>query len=189
MTKKRCDWVTDDPIYIQYHDEEWGNPDRLNDEQYLFEMLVLEGAQAGLSWITILKRREAYRQAFYGFDIEKCSKLTDDDVAQLKTNEKIIRNELKIRSVIKNAKAFLKIQREYGSFLKFIQSIVGQSPIVHEFTTTDDIPASDEISTSLSKALKKRGFSFVGPVICYSYLQAIGMYQDHIEDCFLNKWR
>jgi|SRR5690625_3388037 len=181
----RCHWVTDDPIYITYHDEEWGNLEYFRDDHYLFEMLTLEGAQAGLSWITILKRREHYREAFHQFDPTKVALFDEEKINELMQNKGIIRNRRKIVSTIENAKAFLKVQEEYGSFHAFLWQFFGKRIKVNSPQTEDDVPASTEESTRLSKALKNRGFSFVGPVICYSFMQAIGLVNDHTKNCFL----
>ena len=186
MGKQRCGWVTNDPIYIDYHDQEWGRLDHFEDDRYLFEMLILEGAQAGLSWLTILKRRKAYREAFCRFAPEKVAAFTETDIQSLKENEGIIRNEQKIRSAVNNAKALLTVQKEFGSFHAYLWDFVGKKPIINDWETAEDIPASSLLSTALAKDLKRRGFSFVGPVICYSYLQAIGLIQDHTRNCFLS---
>ena len=183
MDKQRCAWVTEDPLYIQYHDEEWGKP--VYDDQHLFEMLSLEGAQAGLSWITILKRRENYREAFDDFDPKKVSTYCEEKVEQLLNNEGIIRNKLKIQSVITNAKAFLKIQDEFGSFSNYLWQFVDGKPIINNWSSQEEIPTFTTESESLSKDLKMRGFKFVGPVICYAYMQAVGMVHDHTKNCFL----
>ncbi|MFD2044270.1 DNA-3-methyladenine glycosylase I [Ornithinibacillus salinisoli] len=182
--KKRCDWVpVDNPLYIAYHDQEWGRP--THDDRELFEMLSLEGAQAGLSWITILKRRENYRTAFEQFIPEIVSNFDEEKVNELLQNEGIIRNRLKIRSVIKNARAFLNVQKEFGSFDQYIWKFVGGKPIVNNWETIDKVPAATKESEEMSKDLKKRGFSFVGPTICYAFMQASGMVNDHTSDCFL----
>lgn len=183
MEKKRCAWVTDDPLYIKYHDEEWGRP--VHDDCKLFEMLTLEGAQAGLSWITVLKRRENYRKAFDGFDPEIISQYDPRKIDKLLNNEGIIRNRRKIASVVTNAKAFLNVQKEYGSFDAYIWQFVKGKPIVNHFESYEDVPTYTEESEQMSKDLKKRGFSFVGPTICYAFMQAIGMVNDHTKDCFL----
>ena len=180
--KKRCQWAKDEPN-ITYHDEEWGRPQ--HDDQRLFEFLILEGAQAGLSWITVLKRRAGYRNAFSDFDVEKVSKFTEKRVEKLLLDESIIRNKLKIRSVINNAKNFLKIQKEFGSFDAYLWEFVNHEPIKNKFKTQSDLPASTEISEKLSKDLKMRGFTFVGPTICYALMQATGMVCDHTSECFL----
>lgn len=181
----RCGWVTDDPIYIKYHDEEWGNIRRFHDDHYLFEMLTLEGAQAGLSWITILKRREAYREAFCHFDAEKVAIYTEKQVEALMNNEGIIRNKRKIISTIHNAQAFIDVQKEFGSFHQFLWDFFHQRQIVNHWKTDEEVPAFTTESVRLSKALKKRGFSFVGPVICYSFMQAVGIVDDHTTECYL----
>ena len=182
MKRQRCRWVTDDPLYIAYHDHEWGRP--VYDDRKLFEMLTLEGAQAGLSWLTILKRREHYRQAFDRFDPEKICKYGPDQLNKLFTNEGIIRNRLKIRSVVTNAKAFLHIQAEYGTFCKYIWQFVGGKPLLNHWNTAEDVPSSTEQSERMSKDLKKHGFKFVGPTICYAFMQATGMVNDHVLNCF-----
>ena len=183
MEKKRCAWVTDEQIYIDYHDHEWGRP--TYDDRELFEMLCLEGAQAGLSWITILKRRENYREAFDGFDIETVSQYDENKLQELRENKGIIRNKLKINSVVKNAQAVQRIQKEYGSFQMFIWSYVGGKPVKMHRQSQEDIPAFTKESEQMSKDLKKLGCSFVGPTICYAFMQATGMVNDHTEDCFL----
>jgi len=182
IMKNRCEWAKDEPN-ITYHDKEWGVPQ--HDDTKLFEFLILEGAQAGLSWSTILKRREGYRKAFSNFDILKVSKYNKTQVEKLLKNESIIRNKLKINSTINNAKQFLKIQKEYGSFDNYLWSFVNHKPIKNKYKKLSDIPASNEISEKLSKDLKKNGFSFVGPTICYALMQAVGMVNDHTTHCFL----
>jgi len=177
----RCGWAKDD-LNIAYHDKEWGNPQ--HDDQKLFEFILLEGAQAGLSWSTILKRREGYRKAFCNFDPLKVSKFTSKHVEKLLGNPEIIRNRLKIDSAINNAKQFLKIQKEFGSFDKYVWIFVNHKPIIHNFKKLSDLPVSTPISEKLSKDLKNRGFNFVGPTICYAFMQAIGMVNDHTSDCF-----
>lgn len=181
--KPRCDWVTTDQIYIDYHDQEWGKP--TYDDDKLFEMLCLEGAQAGLSWITVLKRRENYREAFDYFNPEKISQYDENTVQELLYNKGIIRNERKIRSVITNAQAFLAIRQEHGSFAVYIWQFVGGKPIQNDWEKHADVPASTQESTQMSKDLKKRGFKFVGPTICYAFMQATGMVNDHTKQCFL----
>ncbi len=181
--KKRCNWCSEEQIYRDYHDHEWGVP--LHDERLLFEFLILEGAQAGLSWITILKKREAYRLAFDNFDYKKVAKYNDCDIERLMQNPGIIRNRLKIKAAITNAQAFIKIQEEFGSFEQFIWSYVNHKPILNNWSSVDEIPASTELSEKISKDLKKRGFKFVGPTICYAFMQATGMVNDHTKDCFL----
>lgn len=183
MMVKRCAWVTDAPLYIAYHDEEWGRP--VHDDRKFFEMLTLEGAQAGLSWLTILKRRENYRKAFDDFDPRKICEYDETKVSELLNDEGIIRNKLKIRSVITNAIAFLDIQREYGDFNTYIWQFVGGRPIENHWSTEAEVPAWTKESEAMSKDLKKRGFKFVGPTICYAFMQATGLVNDHTRDCFL----
>jgi DNA-3-methyladenine glycosylase I len=182
--KKRCQWAKDEPN-ITYHDTEWGIPQ--HNDQKLFEFLILEGAQAGLSWTTILKRRDGYWKAFSNFDAKKVSKFTQKHVEKLLHDESIIRNNLKICSAINNARMFLKIQKEFGSFDKYLWAFVDGKPVKNKFKKLSDIPTSTEISEKLSQDLKKRGFNFVGPTICYAFMQAIGMVNDHTSDCFLYK--
>ncbi|MGI0055903.1 MAG: DNA-3-methyladenine glycosylase I [Nitrosarchaeum sp.] len=179
--KIRCTWVKDD-LSITYHDNEWGIPQ--HDDRQLFEFLVLEGAQAGLSWSTILKRREGYRKAFSNFDPLKVSKYTSKHIEKLLDNKEIIRNKLKINSAINNATHFLKIQKEFGSFDKYVWNFVNHKPIINNFKKLSDLPVSTPISEKLSKDLKMRGFAFVGPTICYAFMQAIGMVNDHTYGCF-----
>ena len=180
---KRCQWAAEEPN-ITYHDKEWGRPQ--HDDQKLFEFLILEGAQAGLSWVTILKRRDGYKKAFSNFDAIKISKYSQRHVSKLLEDESIIRNKLKINSAINNAKQFLQVQEEFGSFDKYLWSFVNGKPIKNKFKKLSDLPASTEISEKLSKDLKKRGFTFVGPTICYALMQAIGMVNDHTSECFLH---
>lgn len=180
----RCSWVTEDPLYIKYHDEEWGRP--VHNEQHLFEMISLEGAQAGLSWITILKRRESYREVFDQFDPYVIKSYDEAKVQKLLENPGIIRNKLKVRSVISNAKAFIKIQNEFGSFQAYLWQFVNNEPILNDWGSTENIPVSTKESELLSKDLKKRGFKFVGPVICYAFMQAVGMVNDHELKCYLH---
>lgn len=187
MVQSRCAWVTEDPLSIQYHDNEWGRLEQFENDHYLFEMLVLEGAQAGLSWMTILKRREAYRAAFEQFDPQKVAAFDEANVENLLQNEGIIRNKQKIRSTVNNARAFLNVQDDFGSFHAFLWQFAGEKQIINEWKTHAEIPTSNSLSTALAKDLKRRGFSFVGPVICYAYLQAIGIIQDHTAECFLYK--
>lgn len=182
--KKRCKWATDEPN-ITYHDNEWGKPE--HNDQKLFEFLILEGAQAGLSWTTILNRREGYRKAFSNFDPQLVSCFTKKKANSLLNDTSIIRNHLKIHSAINNAKQFLKIQSEFGSFDNFIWGFVDHIPIKNKFKYPSEIPSSTIISEKLSKDLKNRGFSFVGPTICYALMQAIGMVNDHTTNCFLYK--
>ncbi|MGY5143834.1 MAG: DNA-3-methyladenine glycosylase I [Candidatus Nitrosopumilus sp. bin_32a] len=180
--KKRCEWAKDEPN-TTYHDDEWGTPQ--HDDQKLFEFLILEGAQAGLSWTTILNRREGYRKAFSNFDAKKVSKYTQKRVEKLLIDESIIRNRLKVNSAINNAKLFLRIQNEFGSFDKYLWAFVNHKPIKNKFTRHSELPSTSEISEKLSKDLKKRGFNFVGPTICYALMQAIGMVNDHTSECYL----
>lgn len=182
-TKKRCSWVgTGKPHYEHYHDTEWGNP--VHDDNKHFEMLILEGAQAGLSWETILKRRENYRKAFKNFDPKKVAKMKDDELENLLNNSAIIRNRLKIFSVRKNAIVFLAIQKEFGSFDHYIWQFVGGKPKLNRPKTIKDIPVNTKESDALSKDLKKRGMNFVGSTIMYAHMQAVGMVNDHTVDCF-----
>jgi len=180
--KKRCPWLNKEPLYIEYHDNEWGVP--VYDDRLLFEMLCLEGAQAGLSWWKILKKRENYRIAFDNFEAEKIIQYTDEKISSLLDNKGIVRNKLKIHSVITNAKAFLRIQKEYGSFSNYIWGFVDNKPIINNWKSLEEVPVKNELSDKMSKQLKKDGFKFVGSTICYSYMQAVGMVNDHILDCF-----
>ncbi len=181
---KRCSWATND-LNIGYHDTEWGVP--LHDDRGLFEFLILEGAQAGLSWDTILRKRDNYRAAFDNFDVAKVAKYTDAKCAKLLLNEGIIRNRLKIASAVSNAKAFLRVQKEFGSFDKYIWSFVDAKPLVGKRKVIGEVPAKTEISDTLSKDLKKRGFNFVGSTIMYAFMQATGMVNDHLTTCFRYK--
>ena len=178
---KRCDWVSTDELYINYHDEEWGKP--VYDDETIFEFLVLESFQAGLSWITILKKREHFREAFDQFDYKKIAQYTDDKVEELMQNAGIVRNRLKILATINNAKRFQEIQNEFGSFSTYIWSFVGGKPIVNSYQSIQEVPATTEISDALSKDLKKRGFKFLGSTVVYAHMQATGMVNDHIVDC------
>lgn len=180
--KTRCAWCLSYGDFISYHDEEWGVP--VHDDRHLFEMLILEGAQAGLNWLTVLKKREGYRKAFDNFDAEKIVRYDEQKLAELVQNPAIIRHKLKINSVVKNARGFLKIQEEFGSFDQFIWQFVDGQPIINNFTNRDSVPAKTAISDAMSKALKKRGFSFVGSTICYAYMQGVGMVNDHTKDCY-----
>ncbi|OBQ46053.1 DNA-3-methyladenine glycosylase I [Halodesulfovibrio spirochaetisodalis] len=179
---KRCNWVESDAVNIPYHDEEWGV--LVHDDRHLFEMLILEGAQAGLSWTTILKKREAYRDAFDNFDAEKIATYSDGKVQQLLQNAGIVRNKLKINAAIVNATCFLEVQKEYGSFDAYIWSFVGGKPIMNAWQTMDELPATSPESIEMSNSLRKKGFKFVGPTICYAYMQAVGMVNDHLVSCF-----
>lgn len=178
----RCAWCGDDPLYQAYHDTEWGVP--LHDDRALFELLTLEGAQAGLSWITVLRKRETYRQAFAGFDPEKVARFTEADQAALMLNPGIVRNRLKIASTIDNARAFLAIQAEFGSFDAWLWRFVDGQPIQNQLRSLAEAQASTALSDELSKALKRRGFRFVGTTICYAFMQAAGLVNDHVTDCF-----
>ena len=178
----RCDWCRGDPLYIDYHDREWGVP--LHDDRGLFEMLVLEGAQAGLSWLTILKKRNAYREAFDGFDIESVASYTESDVKRLLANQGIIRNRRKIESAIANGRAVVRIIERYGSLDDFLWRYVDHVPVQNAWKTVDQVPTESEISRRMSRDMKKAGFSFFGPVICYAFMQSVGMVNDHIVDCF-----
>lgn len=178
----RCKWVGDDPIYIKYHDEEWGV--QVRDDKKQFEFLVLEGAQAGLNWLTILKRRDGYRRVFKDFDVQKVARFSEEDIQKALQDEGIIRNKLKVRSAVKNAQVFISIQKEFGSFSKYIWGFVGNTSIVNKPKTLNDVPATSDISDRLSKDLKKRGMSFVGSTIIYAHMQAVGLVNDHTSDCF-----
>jgi DNA-3-methyladenine glycosylase I len=178
----RCEWAGNDPLMQKYHDEEWGVPK--HDERRLLEDLVLDGAQAGLSWLTILRKRENYRQAFDNFDPAKVAAYDETKIEELLGNAGIVRNRQKINSAIKNARAFLKVQEEFGSFDAYIWGYVGGKPIRNNRQTMSELPAKTELSETISKDLKKRGFSFVGPTIIYAFMQAVGMVNDHTADCF-----
>ena len=178
----RCGWATSDPLYLAYHDEEWGVP--LHDDRRLFEMLILEGAQAGLSWITILKRREGYRRAFHGFDAEKIARYGEKDVARLLTDPGIIRNRAKVEATIKNAQIYLEVVEETGSFDAYLWGLVGGKPRINHWKTLKEIPPETPESKAMSKELKRRGFGFVGSTICYAFMQAVGMVDDHVATCF-----
>jgi DNA-3-methyladenine glycosylase I len=179
----RCPWAGDDPLYVAYHDEEWGVP--LHDDRALFELLILEGAQAGLSWITILRKREAYRRAFDGFDAEKMARYGDTKVASLMANEGIVRNRLKIASAIRNAQAFLRIRAEHGSFDRYLWKLAAGRPQRNAFRRMSEIPARTPVSDAMSAELRRAGFNFVGSTICYAFMQASGMVDDHLASCFL----
>lgn len=185
---KRCFWVDlSKPFYVDYHDHEWGKP--VHDDRVHFEFLILEGAQAGLSWVTILSRREAYRKAYAQFDPKKVAKFDQKKIEALLKNEGIIRNKLKIHSSINNAKLFLEIQKEFGSFDQYIWSFVGGKPIINKWKSRQEMPATSKESDALSKDLKKRGFKFCGSTIMYSHMQACGLVFDHMTDCFCYKRR
>ncbi len=177
----RCAWCLSDPLYIQYHDEQWGVP--VHEDRKLFEFLVLEGAQAGLSWLTVLKKRQGYQKAFRDFNVHTLAKLGEKDVQKLLLNADIIRHQGKIRSVITNAQAFIQVQAEYGSFDAYGWSFVGGQPIVHALRRLEDMPSMSKESEAFSKDLKQRGFRFVGPTIMYAYMQAVGMVNDHLVSC------
>ena len=181
----RCRWCGDDPLYVAYHDEEWGVP--VHDDRLLFEMLVLEGAQAGLSWLTILRKREAYRRAFDHFDARKIADYKARKLRELMNDAGIVRNRLKIESTVKNAKAFLVVQEEYGSFDEFIWQFVGGTAIVNRLNPGDGIAATTPESDAMSKSLKKRGFTFVGSTICYAFMQATGMVNDDVGWCLARR--
>jgi len=178
----RCAWAGNDPLHVAYHDEEWGVP--VHDDQKLFEMLILEGAQAGLSWSTILKKRKNYRQAFDNFRPKAVATYDNQKVAELLANPRIVRNRLKINATIQNATAFLAVQQEFGSFDAYIWQFVGGQPRQNDRRSLAEIPAQTPESEAMSQALKKRGFKFVGPTICYAFMQAVGMVNDHVVDCF-----
>ncbi|UAB85582.1 DNA-3-methyladenine glycosylase I [Zunongwangia sp. SCSIO 43204] len=183
MTEKhRCGWCLGDPLYEAYHDEEWGVP--VHDEQKLFEFLILETFQAGLSWITILRKRENFREAFDNFDYKKVAKYSEEKIQELLLNPGIIRNKLKVRSAVTNAQLFMKIQEEFGSFDKYIWSFVDHKPIQNKVENYKNAPATTEVSDKLSKDLKKRGFKFVGSTVVYAHMQATGMVNDHEVSCF-----
>lgn len=179
--KIRCGWAKGD-LDIAYHDTEWGVP--VHDDQRLFEFIILEGAQAGLSWSTILKKREGYRKAFADFDVQKVARFTEARQEELRQNPDIIRNRLKIAAAVTNARAFIKIQEEFGSFDAYIWRFVDGKPIINRWRSLAELPASTPVSDAMSKDLKKRGFRFVGSTICYAHMQATGMVNDHVVDCF-----
>ena len=179
---KRCDWTGSDPLMVDYHDREWGVP--VHDDRLLFEFLVLEGAQAGLSWATILRKRDNYRAAFDSFDITRVAAYDDSKVAALLSDPGIVRNRLKVRTAIQNARALIAVEREFGSFDRYQWSFVGGEPKQNSWNSMSEIPATSPESESMSTDLRKRGFRFVGPTICYAHMQAVGMVNDHIVDCF-----
>jgi DNA-3-methyladenine glycosylase I len=183
--RTRCHWVGTDPLYERYHDEEWGVPS--HDDRRLFEMLILEGAQAGLSWITILRKRENYRRAFAGFDPARVARITEAGRTRLMADEGIVRNRAKIAAAVGNAKAFLAVQKEFGSFDAFLWSYVGGRALQNRVRKPADIPTKTDLAVRLSKDLVKRGFRFVGPTIMYSFLQAVGVVNDHLEACFRHR--
>lgn len=181
----RCPWCGTDPLYVKYHDEEWGKA--VHDDKLHFEFLILESFQAGLSWITILRKRENFRKAFCNFDAEKVSQFTAKDILRLKSDEGIVRNELKIKAAIENAKSFLKIQEEYGSYDSYIWKFTNHKPIINKFESLKEIPTSTKEAIEMSKALKAKGMKFVGPTICYANMQATGMVNDHLISCFRHR--
>lgn len=182
IINSRCGWAGTDPLYTKYHDEEWGRP--VTDDQTLFEFLVLESAQAGLSWITILRKREGYRKAFHQFDVEKVARITPQDIERLMQYDGIIRNRRKLDSTVNNARQFINIQKEFGSFYQYTLSFLpGRKPITNHFKTLSQVPATSPQSDAMSKDMKKRGFKFFGSTTCYAFLQATGFINDHLEDC------
>jgi DNA-3-methyladenine glycosylase I len=181
-TQPRCPWPGDDPLYIAYHDDEWGVPEY--DDRQLLAKLILDGAQAGLSWITILRKRDGYLQAFDDFDPEAMARYDDAKIAQLLQNPGIVRNRLKVQSAVNNARAYLAFTEEHGSFSDFLWQFVGGAPRQNHFRSLDQLPAQTPESEAMSKALKAHGFTFVGPTICYAFMQAVGMVNDHLVDCF-----
>jgi len=184
-TRVRCPWPGADPLYLHYHDHEWGVP--LHDDQRLFEMIVLEGAQAGLSWITVLRKRERYREVFDAFRPDVVARYTPAHVDRLLQDPGIIRNRLKVESAVRNARAFLAVQQEFRSFDAYIWRFVDGRPLVNAWTTMKDVPARTSVSDAMSKDLKQRGFTFVGSTICYAHMQATGMVNDHLVDCFRHR--
>jgi DNA-3-methyladenine glycosylase I len=182
---KRCAWVSDDPLMQAYHDREWGVP--LHNDRKLFELLVLEGAQAGLAWVTVLRKRKNFRKAFDGFDAAVIARYSNKNVKRLLEDAGIIRNRLKIEAAIINAKRFLEVRNEFGSFHKYIWQFTGGKPLKHKFKSSAEIPATTEESDAMSRDLRKRGFKFVGSTICYAFMQAAGMVNDHTTDCFRYK--
>ena len=179
---RRCGWAKNDPLLIRYHDEEWGVP--VHDDRRLFEFLVLEGAQAGLSWRTVLARRDRYREAFRGFDPDRVARFGARDVARLLSDPGLIRNRLKIEGAVENARRLLSVRREFGTFNAYIWSFVGGAPVVNRFRSAAALPAETEESRAMSRDLKERGFRFAGPTICYAFMQAVGMVNDHLVGCF-----
>lgn len=183
--KVRCGWCLSDPIYVKYHDEEWGAP--VHDDKLLFEFLVLESFQAGLSWLTILKKRENFRKAFSNFDVKKVAKYDEKKYEALMQDAGIIRNQLKIRAAINNAQRFIEIQKEFGSFDKYVWSFVGGKPLCNSLKTLRDIQPKTKISDAMSADMGKRGFKFRGSTICYAFMQAVGMVDDHLDNCWRKK--
>ena len=183
MEKLRCNWCDKDDLYREYHDHEWGKP--VYDDEIIFEFLVLESFQAGLSWYTILKKRENFKRAFNDFNYQKIAEYTDEKAEELMQDSGIIRNRLKILATINNAQRFMEVQKEFGSFSKYIWSFVGGKPIVNHFSELKEVPATTEISDALAKDLKKRGFKFLGSTVVYAHMQATGMVNDHVKDCWV----
>lgn len=180
--RKRCEWCGDDPLYVAYHDREWGKPVRR--DRKLFEMLILEGAQAGLSWITVLKKRERYRVQFKKFDPEVVAEFDAADVRRMMADPGVIRNRAKLESAIANARIFMEIRQEYGSFSKYLWGFVDGKPLINRYRRQGQLPAKTKLAETLSKELKGRGMRFVGPTICYAYMQSVGLVNDHLLDCF-----
>jgi DNA-3-methyladenine glycosylase I len=180
--KNRCAWVGEDPLYVSYHDEEWGVP--VHDDKTQFEFLTLESAQAGLSWLTILRRREGYGRVFHDFDVNRVSQMTEEEIQTALVDPGIIRNKLKVRAAVKNAQVFIEIQKEFGRFSKYIWSFVGGAPLQNNWKDRAQVPATSKESDALSKDLKRRGMSFVGSTIIYAHMQATGLVNDHTTDCF-----
>ena len=185
MSMKRCEWAGSDPLMVAYHDEEWGVP--VHDDRALFEFLILEGAQAGLSWSTILKKRESYRKAYDGFEPGKIARYRERKAQQLLGNPGIVRNRLKVAASIGNARAFLQVQKDFGSFDAYTWQFTDHKPIQNQFSRLRDLPARTDLSDAMSKDLQKRGFRFVGPTICYAFMQAVGMVNDHTINCFRHR--
>ncbi len=183
--KKRCSWCGDDPLYVKYHDKEWGVP--VTDDKTLFEFIILEGAQAGLSWITVLRKREGYRALFDNFDVDKIARYTDKKLDELLLDARIIRNRLKVYGARKNAQAFLDVQEEHGSFSDYIWAFVDGTPVQNSWKSLSQLPATSPVSDTISKDMKKRGFTFVGSTIIYAHMQASGMVNDHTQDCFRHR--
>lgn len=181
----RCNWCGTDPLYIQYHDEEWGTP--VHDDMKHFEFLVLESAQSGLSWLTVLRKRENYRRAYDGFDPEKVAQYKEEKIMELLSDPGIIRNRMKIEASINNASKFLEIQKEFGSFDRYIWSYVNNQPVVNSYQSISDLPATSALSDRISKDMKQRGFKFLGSVTIYSHMQAVGLINDHLDTCFRKK--
>jgi DNA-3-methyladenine glycosylase I len=182
---KRCGWCGDDPLYVAYHDQEWGVP--VHDDRHMFELLVLEGAQAGLAWITILRKREAYRKAFHGFDPANVAQFGEQDVARLLADAGIVRNRLKVASAIRNARAYLEVQAEFGTFCDYLWRFVDGRPVVNRWRDLAEIPTHTDLSDRVSRDLERRGFNFVGSTIIYAHLQSAGLVNDHLTGCFRHR--